>query len=950
MDPSPILVGREQEMAALRKLLDAGGGVAVVSGEAGIGKSRLLREFAAEAAQRGRVALWGRPEEVAQPGPYALISDLLESIAEHGETKVRTEARARATDLNGPAEERPTPTSRSLAAEVRGLIAEMGRPPIVLIEDLQWADEASLSALLPICRAARDDGHIVVLSTRSEGGSGSETSLTRLIDALARDRIAESIALGPLDSEAVRRMLELIWGRPPSDVELRDYVRLGEGVPFFIEELAELGPLGQLSKVPRSIEQSVKARLRPLGDEAREVVLTASLLSGAIDSGVLAIACDLESESVAGHLASAAHAGLLFDVDGRLMFRHNLVRHAVASMLLSVEAQQRHSRLAFAIEKSHADELDQFSGVLAHHYQEAGDRPRAAAFAIRAGERALSFAALHDARSAFVMALALTNNESIEALMGLAETEFRDGNEVEASELFTAASEALIRSGRRRDAATALGRLAWSLQGRVESTQVLGVLDKAISLLREETASSEYARLMVQKGGMLTFVLNRHDEAAPILGEAEKLAKRLDEDGLVAEALDGLAQIADARGSWEEEIALGSRAVAAAAQSQLAEVIGRTHNNHAVCLAAVGRPSAAIGVLERGRDMLQRAHGPAAVGALNVTRAWIKMLMGRPREVDAVTAASGISWQRWRSYRRFLEVWAAAEMGDIERAEAALSAAWSEVGGEAVRRQWLAGAEGPNPDASQILRAETILLLAAQKPHEAASTARALVAIDELGSERFELGHSLALLSRALVQSGGLDSLKEPIRAVESLASKHNYVYLRAAVAEVKGMENSVLSSHAGAERSFADAIGMYEQLENASDRARCERRRCESILASGGTRDLVEQSLRGARAIAQECGASAELQKIDAVLRSIGIRPRVGRPRKTESSGTSALSARETEVVALVAAGASNSEIARRLFLSDRTVQDHVTHALRKLGVTSRAGLASWAVRNGMI
>src|SRR5437867_6339905 len=86
MDPCPILVGRQQEMATLRGLIDAGGGVAIVSGEAGIGKSRLVREFAAEAAERGRVVLWGRPEEVAQPGPYALIVDLLESIAERQTT------------------------------------------------------------------------------------------------------------------------------------------------------------------------------------------------------------------------------------------------------------------------------------------------------------------------------------------------------------------------------------------------------------------------------------------------------------------------------------------------------------------------------------------------------------------------------------------------------------------------------------------------------------------------------------------------------------------------------------------------------------------------------------------------------------------------------------------------------------------------------------------------
>src|SRR5688572_17733784 len=99
MDPCPVLVGRQQELATLRQLLSAGGGVAVVSGEAGIGKSRLIREFAAEAEQIGRIVLWGRPEEVAQPGPYALIADLLESIVERGGADVKREARALAAEL-----------------------------------------------------------------------------------------------------------------------------------------------------------------------------------------------------------------------------------------------------------------------------------------------------------------------------------------------------------------------------------------------------------------------------------------------------------------------------------------------------------------------------------------------------------------------------------------------------------------------------------------------------------------------------------------------------------------------------------------------------------------------------------------------------------------------------------------------------------------------------------
>src|SRR5437867_8889250 len=117
MDPCPILVGRQQEMATLRGLIDAGGGVAIVSGEAGIGKSRLVREFAAIGAQRGRVIVWGRPEQVAQPGPYALILDLIEGIAEKLPRDSASDARARAAELGGFGEEaRPVPCALAVAA------------------------------------------------------------------------------------------------------------------------------------------------------------------------------------------------------------------------------------------------------------------------------------------------------------------------------------------------------------------------------------------------------------------------------------------------------------------------------------------------------------------------------------------------------------------------------------------------------------------------------------------------------------------------------------------------------------------------------------------------------------------------------------------------------------------------------------------------------------------
>ncbi|MGH2728799.1 MAG: AAA family ATPase, partial [Actinomycetota bacterium] len=343
MEPCPVLVGRQQELSALRAVLDSGGGVAIVSGEAGIGKSRLVRELAASAVDAGRVVLWARPEEVAQPGPYALIVDLLESIAEGAGGAAKSEARALGSELTRSDSDgqRPAPAPRAIAAEVRGLVARLGKPPLMVMEDLHWADERSHSVVLHLVRAARDDQHIVVATLRPERGK-SEASLARLLDSVARERVAEEIALAPLDSAGMAEMLELIWERPATEEELNELARLGEGVPFFIEELATARQEAGKTQVPRSIEQSVAARVADLGEEAARVLRAASLMTGALHVAVLALACDLPNDRVAAHLTAAAGAGLLVDLEDRLVFRHSLAREAIASGLISVETAQTH--------------------------------------------------------------------------------------------------------------------------------------------------------------------------------------------------------------------------------------------------------------------------------------------------------------------------------------------------------------------------------------------------------------------------------------------------------------------------------------------------------------------------------------------------------------------------------------------------------------------------------
>jgi DNA-binding CsgD family transcriptional regulator len=935
-------------MAALRALLDAGGGVAIVSGEAGIGKSRLVREFAAEAAERGRVVLWGRPEEVAQPGPFALIVDLLESIAEVGGSGVKTACRELGAILVRPADSGgggPAPSARGVAAEIRGLLSQLERPPLLVLEDLHWADEPSHAVLLHLGRASKDDAHILVMTYRSEMLEGAP-SLARLIDSFERERVDEAINLPPLNESEVSEMLNVMIPQEFAEDARARIALLGEGIPFFIEELADAAALGV---VPRSVELTVNHRLQGMEPEASETIRAASLLVGAIEPRVLGATVRLDVDAVSRHLLQGARSGLLADREGRLVFRHSLVRDAIANAVVSVQRAEFHQRIARAIEDVFAADLEAQGAALSHHWEQAGDPGRAADAHLMAGARALALAATADARAHFAAASEWPSTH-VEGLRGLAEVEFREGNEDEAVRLFRAVADDLIAIGDLRGAARSLSRLAWALRNRESSEQVFRTLDEALDLLKEEEDGRDYVEVLVQKGQILSFHFGRFVEAKPILLRATRLATTHSDKALVAQSYDGLAQVADAEGNAAEALELGEAAMSAARESASAEIMGRTYNNHAIKLASFGRPEAALVLLDDIRNHLLKTYGSAGVSVIDVSRAWIKWLMGLPNEVAILTALGQAAWQRWRGYRRILEVWTAVEFGQVSQAEERIASAWIDLGGILLREQFLTDSTGSGYETRQVIYAEALLLIHADQFARAVQFARSVAAFDrESFGESFDVGQGLVLLATAHLFSEDLSEGNQAIEELDTLlAPVERYPYLHAHLLELRGMASSIKGDHEAASGFFEEAAEVFGSCANESDRARCERQAAEAFLQSDkNDRERALDHLRRGLALAENAGATAEKNHIEAALRELGVRPRAGRPRRTDKTS---LTPREAEVAVLVAAGTTNAKIAEELFLSDRTVQDHISNALRKLGLSGRAGLAAWAARQGLV
>ena len=945
MNVCPVLVGRDPEMAALVASLDEGG-LVLVSGEAGIGKSRLLREFAARAEEAGHPVVWGRPESVSGPGPYSLVLDLLDdvaSIARRGADEAR-DLVATIADSSGVGAE---PPARQIAARLRGIFAQLGTRPVVMIEDLQGADELSHAVLAHLARSSRDDGVLIVATYRTE--EASVDPLGRLLDLVTRDRIATELTLRPLGEAGTAEMVEAMWGARPNAYELAAIERLGEGIPFFIEELAAARATGEQA-VPASIARAVQIRLGRLSPQGIAIVRAASLTIGPIDPGVLADACGVPEEQIPQYLVAAVVAGLLADQEGRLVFRHALVREAIEEGIVSLERAEIHERLAIAIEKRHQGQIDHHAHALARHHAEAGDPAAAATYWVMAGRRSLEVSALEEARSSFTAGLELARDDHTRraAMSGMAEVRVRLREFDEAAELLREVAEAARETGEIAEAARALGSLSQVYISFGEHAAI-EVLDEALTLLAEEPDDALVCELLIEKGYALARVFEDPIQGEALLAEGARRAEALNDVALRAQAMEGLAWISELKGRADEANTRGEEACRLAIESGRDALVGKTFSNQAVRLALHGHCSEALKRLDQAREELSARMGSGFIASLDHLRAWVLWRMGSPAEAERYASRLEASMMA-QQYGRVIRAWAAIERGDIRLARSIVSSWWRELGNDAYRRQSAMHPEevaDGSPSLFAILAELIVRVMTEDVDDFTLDMARAYHDFCRVSTH--EVSAQTAILhARARTLTGDLDGAEEILDDAEAYLRSHRYPLHAAGVAEARGLLAVERGDMARAGKLFELATTLYLDAENLSDRARCTRLWSAALLATG-EREESASRLAEAREFAVEAGAIAEANRIESAMRFLGARPRAGRPKGPKRPEGS-LSAREEEVVALVAAGASNAEVAARLFISERTVQDHIANAQRRLGLNGRAALAAWAAKQGLV
>jgi class 3 adenylate cyclase len=536
---SPI-VGREPELelagAAVDRVLDGSGGILVVSGDAGIGKSRLVAELRRrfEAGGPGPRWLEGRCVSYGEGLPYwpfrVLVGDLLDQAPAEHVPFLEVVLGVAEPDVVAPGmtEETPRLVGDAVAATLAGLA---GTGPVALaLDDLHWADASSLALVERLFELVEEEQVLLILTARTE----REHPFWRLREKALREvpHRASEVALESLAEEAGRGLLTTLVGSAALPAELeRRLLGRAEGNPFYLEELVgSLVDAGALVRsngdwhfdreipvdVPETVEKVILTRIDRLGSEAHELLSVASVLGRQFPVSLLEEVSE-SGEHSRDALRELQRADLIRDGGRRpvpmLTFKHSLIQEATYRSLLKRRRQELHKLAVQAIETLYAERIDEFLGMLAHHTSAAGEDRLAFQYHRRAGEAARRLRAVDEAIEQYTGALAAgarlgldsSVQEMRDSILQRSRLQFDTGEVATARLGLERVAEAARSAGDGVMQVEALLSLV-SVERTIDFSRATAMLDEAVRLSETVEAATRvgaFSRLSIQYSNQL---------------------------------------------------------------------------------------------------------------------------------------------------------------------------------------------------------------------------------------------------------------------------------------------------------------------------------------------------------------------------------------------------------------------------------------------------------------
>ncbi len=394
-------MGRRNELDELANRLRAGTGqVVLVSGEPGIGKTRLAHELTAVAEANGVLACWGRAVQDDGSPSYWPFRQVLKLLARlHAPGPLAGDLSLLVPEFgDGPA---MSPGERFQVFEaVTEYLTGVGKVLIVL-DDLQWADPPTVQLLVHLARAIRSAPVMILVTYRDTEIS---PALSDALASLAREETVSRIRLtGLSETEVAVQLASLTGGTVAADVAAAVSRRTG-GNPFFVAEVGRILDQ-QGTRLPDAVIDAVRVRMDALSPECREMLAAASVLGTDVDPALVAAVLGRPLDEVLASMDEALQAGVLSGLDG-WWFTHDLVREAARLLMPTARRLALHARTATAMEQR--PEAVQRAAEIAHHWLEAlpaGDATKAAEWARRAGDVAMAQLAWENAVSLYARAL-----------------------------------------------------------------------------------------------------------------------------------------------------------------------------------------------------------------------------------------------------------------------------------------------------------------------------------------------------------------------------------------------------------------------------------------------------------------------------------------------------------------------------------------------------------------
>jgi DNA-binding CsgD family transcriptional regulator/tetratricopeptide (TPR) repeat protein len=942
------LVGRSAELERLTARLDRArrgeGGVVLVSGEAGIGKSHLIAELAgraqdalviAGAATHSGTAPYGplvaalRARLRAEPGALADCGPLTQHLA------------MILPELGEPAGDTDRPT---LFEAVRCALAHMARERLVVLalDDLHWSDEATLELLSALAEPLGELSVLVLGAYRSDG-LARDHGVRRLRHDLRRAGRLEELALGLLGADEVAELLASVLGDAPAPSLVRSVHDATQGTPFFVEELAgALVVSGALQSGRAGLELARHGQV-PLPDTVRDAVLiSASDMSeagraAAEAAAVAGEAFDLDlvvSLSSVDGVGELLKSGLAREQDGSTaVFRHGLARDALYADVPWMRRRSLHRAIAEALEA-----VDPPSREIATHWLGARDGARARDALLRAAAESEHLHAFRDGAEAGRQALDLwpegeDDDRREQALECYARCAELAGELGEAARAWRDLAE--LRDGTCR--AEAHRRLAGVLELRAERDPAFAARRVAAEGFAAHGAPADAAVELLAMANQRRLAA-RHGEAIALAERAREEADRADRLDLRLRAL-GLEGMTRAKyGDYAAGLAKVRDALAVALDQGMTAVAADLYQRLSVALY----DSADLARAEEALDTalaLCDATGDAGVEVACVTcLAYVLRERGewtRAAEMCRELIASGTA------------VWVAEGLlGAIHAGEGRLSSA----------RRLLTSCRNAAAHACHynmtIDSTAALARVAAAEgtDDEAREHCRALLDLWERSDDRHYAVAGLRWGASWCATRKDPEGAHRCMDALSRIASQTGHPDALAALGCAIG-ESALLDGDAAtAAEQLTRAFELHRDLDMPFERAQIEVR-AGVALAAAGEGELAIDRLAGAYRLARRLGArplAAEAAREVSVLgESVSGRLGVRAAADVDGGG---LSRREREVVRLLAVGRTNREIAHDLFLSPRTVDMHVRNILRKLGCRSRVEAAQRAGELGLL